>query len=136
MDGKGLGCGSAILILAGFTWFANTIKELTTREETTPYRPTYSAPSPSPSPVKKTYTTKEGYYAAIDERSLDLMVKAIEQDDRVLLDKMYAAGAIYPVYPNQEVFLTGCHGLICSTITFRYKGKAEEHWTVTEAIAR
>jgi hypothetical protein len=136
MADKGLGCGSAILVLAGFTWFASSIEKLKPSPETTSVRPTYSAPSPSPSPVKKTYTTKEGYYAAINKRSLDLMVKAIEQDDRALLEKMYAAGSIYPVYPNQEVFLTGCHGFICSTVTFRYKGKTEEHWTVNEALEK
>jgi hypothetical protein len=89
---------------------------------------------PVTSESAKEYITNEGFYATATESDLKKMTEMIGHKDIEGLSQMENAGLIYPVYPNQKVILTGCHGLICSTITFRYEGKMEEHWTYEEAI--
>lgn len=135
-----LGCGGAIVLFFLIGLLGNLLPNLEPDKPTqTNIQPSpnqeQEKPSPQPSPPSKiVYYTKEGYYAAPTEELLDRMVEAASHKDVALLEKMGQAGLIYPVYSNQEVILTGCHGFICSTITFRYKGKLEEHWTVAEAI--
>jgi hypothetical protein len=79
-------------------------------------------------------TTLPEQYAAISEEALDKMVKAAAQRDTAALGELEQAGLIFPLYPNQQVYITGCHGLICSKVSFRYEGKNDELWTYTEAI--
>lgn len=80
--------------------------------------------------------TLEGNYAAATEEALDRMITAAARRDVVALTQLENDGLIYPIYPNQSALITGCHGIICSKITFRYKNKAEEHWTVREALTK
>jgi hypothetical protein len=93
-------------------------------------------PTPSfvPSPTSSSKKTLDGYYAAISEESLNMMVDAAVKKDIGALAEIESKGLIFPVYPNQEVFIVGCHGFICSTVSFRYKGKTQILWTVKEAI--
>ena len=98
--------------------------------------PSYSEPAPTPSQGPLTKTTLPGNYAAISEKSLNRMTKAAGARDAAALEALERDGEIFPLYANQEVYILGCHGFICSHYSFRYKGKNDELWTYREALSK
>jgi hypothetical protein len=104
--------------------------------EATPVSTQTSTPEPlsSPSPDSLDKVTGSGHYAAASEEDLDLMIKALAHREEARLEQMEQEGRIFPIYPDQKVRMTGCHGFICSTVTFHYANKADELWTYREAL--
>jgi hypothetical protein len=129
-----IGCGSAILIILAVGWLASFLPKPPDQPQESRSNVLPSPENPTQKPLKTIYITKSGYFAAKTEDSFKKMIEVINHKDKVAFQQMNEAGLIYPIFPRQEVILTGCHGLICSTVTFRYKGKIEEHWANNEAI--
>lgn len=105
-------------------------------ESTSSTSSTTSKPSPSQEKPIGQHLTKEGYYAAKSEEDLGKMTQVLAQKDELAFQQMLGNRIIFPIYPNQKVFLTGCHGTICSIITFRYEGQTEQYWTYEDAITK
>jgi len=144
---KGLGCGGAIVILFGLGLLVRAFEFCTNNlvggnspsASVTPTSSVTTEISPSTQNSESApaiATTLPGQYAAISEEALDKMVKVAAQKDVAALEELEQSGLIFPLYPNQQIYITGCHGLVCSKVSFRYEGKNQELWTYTEAIKR
>lgn len=145
---KGNGCGRLLIIgclsmiaipfvlLAGLSIVVAILEGSGVYKLEQPTTVVDPSPVSSPEKVIGQHLTKDGYYAARTEEDMNKMIQVLVQKDEAAFQQMLGAGLIFPIPPNQKVFLTGCHGMICSTITFRYEGQPEEYWTYEEAISK
>jgi hypothetical protein len=76
-----------------------------------------------------------GNWGAVSEPALEQLTKAAAVRDEAALLELERLGFIFPLTQNAEVYITGCHGFICSKVSFRYKGKLEQFWTYREALS-
>jgi hypothetical protein len=127
------------LILIGCAWAAllDFSSKITARNETPTPLPIQPAAVPlADSSPERPERVKPGYYGAVSEAALDQLTSAVSARDEGALVALERQGLIFPLFQNAEVYVTGCHGVICSHVSFRYKGKTQELWTYREAIGR
>ncbi len=77
------------------------------------------------------YTTKSGYFAAIDEESFDKMMDFIVDDDKEALQLLINRGKIFELKAGIKVYLVKSSW---GKVIIRPKGYDIRVWTVSEAI--
>jgi hypothetical protein len=125
-----------IAFFSGLMVIAFIVALISPSEPTSSNSVSTSKSSPSEKKPTGQYFTKEGYYAAKTEEGFKKLNQIIFQKDDAAFQQMLEAGLIFRIPPNQKVFFTGCHGTLCSIVTFRYEGQIEEYWTYNEAISK
>jgi hypothetical protein len=125
-----------VLGIIGCSVLLEAVTRLPVQKTATP-PPTQQAAVPlADSSPERPERVKPGYYGAISEAALDQLTSAVSARDEGALVALERQGLIFPLFQNAEVYVIGCHGVICSHVSFRYKGKTQELWTYREAIGR
>jgi len=82
--------------------------------------------------AQSVYTTKSGYFAAINEEALDKCLQYIVDKDREALGKLYDSGLIFPLKEGLRVYYVKSS---YSGVKIRPEGELIEIWTVREALS-
>lgn len=77
-------------------------------------------------------TTKYGYYAAYDEKSLEKAIRYVTQKDNEAITKLIYQGDIFELQGAKEVHLID--QTFSGIVKIRIRGTTEEIWTIREAL--
>ena len=77
-------------------------------------------------------TTKYGYYASNDEKSLEHAIRYVTQKDNDAITKLIYQGGIFELQGGKEVHLID--QTFSGIVKIRIRGTTEDIWTISEAL--
>jgi hypothetical protein len=78
--------------------------------------------------------TKDGHLATVSEESLDLLIRAANNEEYELIENMLISGVAIQLQGGVRVVDTRCYGAFCSRLTFRFPNNSMVYHTINEAI--